>query len=126
MNIRKLIFAACAIALSAVLITVSRSSDSKSTKVYDTAILKSPDLPAWNVTNEVPLPPNKAVKIAMAYAGAHHPKVRVWDCDEIRLSRYTPNTAWFYTIDLIDRASGSYTYETIRVLLNGKVWEPSK
>lgn len=91
---------------------------------YYPADLQRSNLPSWNLTNAIPLSPDAAVKAATAYAAKKHPGINTWDVEQISLDHVDSNI-WKYEIDLIDRQSGSYNAEYVRVLLDGSIWEPT-
>ena len=95
-----------------------------STKVYSSEQLENSSIPSWNPTNSMPLTPDKAVMAAQQYANAKRARPLDWDVDEVKLSHYSFSSAWYYTIALIDRKSGAFETELVRVLMNGAVWEP--
>jgi hypothetical protein len=95
------------------------------TQYFYPSDLKTMNLPAWQVTNTIPLAPDEAVLAAMRYASAEHPNVTTWDVDNIELQPEPGTTVWFYRISLTDRKSGQYSFEVVSVLMNGTVWTPS-
>jgi hypothetical protein len=93
---------------------------------YYPADLQKMNLPSWNQTNAIPLSPDSAMRAASAYATKKHPGVTTWEADRISLEREGSSATWTYTILLIDRQTGSYADENVRVLMDGSIWEPSK
>lgn len=93
------------------------------TAYYHPADLKSMKLPTWQVTNAIPLTPDQAVLAATRYLTPKHPDIAAWDVDSIDLSHY--DDIWTYRVSLIDRHSGRYESEYVRVLMDGNVWKPS-
>jgi hypothetical protein len=94
------------------------------TEYYHPVDLKAMNLPKWNVTNAIPLTPDKAVLAAMRYASSKHPGVSSWDVDSIDLQNDT-TPDWTYTVTLTDRKSGRYEFEVVRVLMDGNIWKPT-
>jgi hypothetical protein len=94
-----------------------------SVKYYTPADLTTMGLPAWHLTNAVPLSPDQAIGSACRYATKQHPGVSNWDVDRIELVRETDDI-WTYHAFLVDRGTGRYETEDIRILMNGNVWEP--
>lgn len=94
------------------------------TQYYHPADLKVMNLPKWNGTNTIPLSPDKAILAAMRYASSKNPSVSSWDVDGVEI-RNNASSDWVYTITLMDRQSGAYKFEVIRVLMDGSVWEPT-
>lgn len=92
---------------------------------YYPADLQTMNLPSWDATNAIALPPEAAVKAAMRYASEQHPTVTAWDVDRIELRRW-PSGPWFYNVFLVDRQSGGYYAPMVSVLLDGNIWKPSK
>ena len=95
------------------------------TQYFYPSDLKSMNLPAWQVTNTVPLVPDQAALAAMSYASTKHHNVMTWDVDSIELRREPGTATWIYSVSLTDRQSGQYNFEVVRVLMNGSVWKPS-
>jgi hypothetical protein len=96
---------------------------SGATAYFHPADLKSMSLPQWQVTNAIPLTPDQAVLAAMRHLSTNHPSVIVWDVDSIDLRTF--DTTWTYNISLIDRRSGRYEFEVVRVLMDGSIWQPT-
>ncbi len=94
------------------------------TRYFYPADLKTRNLPAWQVTNAIPLTPDQAVLAAMRHASTTHPGVTTWDVDGIHLQREF-DTTWTYNISLTDRRSGGYAFEVVRVLMDGSIWKPT-
>jgi hypothetical protein len=105
------------------LAVVSCSRSSSRTEYYYPADLKSMNLPVWQVTNAIPVTPDQAVAAATRYLSPKHPDIASWDVENIDLSNSVG--AWVYQISLIDRHSGRYDFESVRVLMDGNVWKPS-
>jgi hypothetical protein len=93
------------------------------TQYFYPADLKTMNLPAWHVTNAIPLAPDQAVLAAMRHLTAKHPSITTWDMDRIDL-RKEFDTTWIYDISLANRASGRYEFEVVRVLMDG-IWKPT-
>ena len=93
---------------------------------YYPADLQTMNLPAWSLTNAIPLSPDAAVRAAMQYASAKHPGIASWEVDGISLERQGSGGIWSYRLDLIDRQSGRYVTEYPRVLMDGSIWKPTK
>lgn len=93
------------------------------TSYYYPADLKKLKLPAWQVTNAIPVTPDQAVLSAYRYLTPRHPDVASWDVDRIELS--SSDGVWTYNVMLIDRRSGHFDVEDVRVLMDGNVWKPS-
>ena len=87
--------------------------------------LQTMNLPAWNLTNSIPLSPDAAVRAAMHYASEKHPGITSWDVDRISLEKQESGGIWSYNIDLIDRQSGRNSTEYPRVLMDGSIWKPT-
>jgi hypothetical protein len=81
------------------------------------------NLPVWQVTNAIPVTPDQAVAAATRYLAQKHPDIASWDVDSIDLSHN--DGLWTYRISVIDRHSGRYAVEDVRVLMDGNVWKPS-
>jgi|YelNatPaOPRAMG01_1025707.scaffolds.fasta_scaffold75110_1 hypothetical protein len=94
------------------------------TQYFYPADLKTMNLPAWQVTNAIPLTPDQAVLAAMRHASTKHPGITTWDVDRIDLHKEF-DTTWTYSISLIGRGSGRYAFEVVRVLMDGSVWKPT-
>jgi len=88
------------------------------------ADLKSMNLPPWYITNAMPLTPDQAVLSAIRHLSTKHPNVVSWDVDSIDLRKEFDAT-WTYSISLIDRRSGRYEFEVIKVLMDGSIWTPT-
>ena len=84
------------------------------------------NLPAWNLTNSIPISPDAAVRAAMHYASEKHTGITAWEADEISLEKEGDEGIWAYVIGLIDRHSGRYEEEYVRVLMDGRIWKPTK
>ena len=84
------------------------------------------NLPVWQVTNAIPLTPDKAVLAATSYSRTRHPEISTWDVDDIELQKEfcTANT-WIYNVSLKDPQSGTLEYG-IKVLMDGSIWKPTK
>ena len=95
------------------------------TQYYRPAELTNLNLPEWHVTNSIPLSPDQAVAAAVRYASNKHPEIVKWEVDSISLRKET-GAIWVYNISLIDRGSGRYETEVVRVLMNGSIWKPWK
>ncbi len=93
---------------------------------YYPADLHAMDLPAWSLTNAIPLSPDAAVRAAMRYASEKHPGIASWEIDGISLERQGSGGIWSYRLNLIDRQSGRYVTEYPRVLMDGSIWKPTK
>jgi hypothetical protein len=108
------------------LVVLAAASCSKSgrTDYYYPADLKTMKLPTWDVTNAIPLTPDRAVLAATRYLNTKQPDIVSWDVDRIELSHEFDST-WTYIISLTDRHSGRYDFEIVRVLMDGNVWKPS-
>jgi hypothetical protein len=85
--------------------------------------LKAMNLPAWHVTNAIPLSPDQATLAAMRHLSLKYPTNISWEVDKIDLEKEF-DSVWTYTISLVDRASGRDHFEVIKVLMNGNVWRP--
>jgi hypothetical protein len=87
--------------------------------------LKSRNLPVWEVTNAIPLTPDRAVLAATSYATSEHSDVAAWDVESIELQKQfgTINT-WVYSVSLVEPKSGRREYG-VRVLMDGSVWKPT-
>ena len=94
------------------------------TQYFYPADLKTMNLPAWQVTNAIPLTPDQAVLAAMRHASTKHRGITTWDVDRIDLHKEF-DTTWTYSISLIGRGSGRYAFEVVRVLMDGSVWKPT-
>ena len=105
------------------IVLVSCSKSPMTTSYYYPADLKMMNLPTWHVTNAIPVTPNQAVLAAFRYLAPKHPNIASWDVDRIDLS--PSDGAWMYSIALIDRHSGRFDVEDVRVLMDGNVWKPS-
>lgn len=107
------------------LASVSCSKSGRTVSYYYPDDLKGMSLPVWEVTNSIPLPPDKAVMAAASYASTRHPTITSWDVENIGLGKEfgTTNT-WIYDISLTDPKSGSREY-SIRVLMDGTIWKPT-
>lgn len=90
---------------------------------YYPADLKKMNLPTWNLTNQIPLSPDAAYRVAAKFASDKHPGIQSWDVDSILLTK-ADEEIWVYEFGLIDRQSGKYFDESVRVLPNGTVWKP--
>lgn len=92
---------------------------------YYPADLQAMHLPAWDLTNRIPLSPDIAVVTAMHYASEQHATVVSWEIDRISLENMGGKGIWFYDVLLIDRKSGNYTTSDVRVLMDGNIWRPT-
>ena len=106
--------------MALVLVSCSKTT---TTGYYYPADLKSMNLPTWQVTNAIPVTPDQAVIAAIRYFTPKHADIASWDVDRIDLS--PSDGAWTYSIILIDRHSGRFDVEDVRVLMDGNVWKPS-
>jgi hypothetical protein len=96
------------------------------TRYYGSMELTNKNIPIWDPTNSIPLSPDKAVIAAIESANVGRLQPLSWDVDGVELHRYSPDTSWFYIVTLVDRRSGQYELQTVRVLMNGKVWMPER
>ena len=110
------------VGLALLLVSCSKTTTT-TTGYYYPADLKSMNLPTWQVTNAIPVTPDQAVMAAIRYYTPKHPDIASWDVDRIDLS--PSDGAWTYNITLIDRRSGRFDVEDVRVLMDGNVWKPS-
>jgi hypothetical protein len=93
---------------------------------YYPADLEKMNLPSWHLSNSIPLSPDAAARAAMHYATEKHPEVTTWDADRISLEKWGSSGTWTYQIGLVDRQSGGYVDEEVRVLMDGSIWKPTK
>lgn len=105
-------------------ILASGCRDKAPTQYYYPADLKTRSLPAWSPTNELPFALHEAVSVALKYV-SRDSDVSTWKCESIELSpiEWTDPITWEYTIRLSRESPRSL--EIVRVLLDGKVWEPN-
>ena len=103
---------------------ISCSRSSTTTNYYYPADLKARNLPTWHVTNAIPLTPDQAALAAMSHVSTGHPSITTWDVDSIDL-RKEFDTTWVYRISMIDRRSGHYNFEVVKVLMDGSIWLPT-
>jgi hypothetical protein len=100
-------------------------SESKGITIYYSLMeLTNTAIPRWEATNAIPVSPDKAVVAAIEYANSMRPQSLSWDVDHMQLLKFSDDSCWFYIVDLIDRKSGRYESEVVRILMNGKVWKP--
>mgnify|MGYP003592030455 FL=1 len=97
--------------------------DKQPPQYYYPADLKTRSLPAWSPTNELPFAPGEAVSVALKYVSRDSDD-STWKCESIELSpiEWTDPITWEYTIRLSRESPRSL--EIVRVLLDGKIWEP--
>jgi hypothetical protein len=112
------------IGLALLLASCSQSS-THSTIYYYPDDLKSMNLPVWEVTNAIPLTPDRAVLAATRYATRQYSDITAWDVESIELRKQfgTSNT-WVYSVSLVDPKSGRREYD-VRVLMDGNIWKPT-
>jgi hypothetical protein len=110
--------------LALLLVSCSDSSN-RSVIYYYPDDLKSRNLPVWEVTNAIPLTPDRAVLAATRYATSEHPDAAAWDVESIELRKEfgTINT-WVYSVSLVEPKSGRREYD-VRVLMDGSIWKPT-
>jgi len=95
------------------------------TNYYYPADLKSMNLPVWDVTNDIPLTPDKAVLAASHYATSKHTDIAAWDVESIELRKEFGTTdTWVYGVSLVDPKSNRREYD-IHVLMDGSIWKPT-
>jgi len=112
------------IGMALLLVSCSRSSSDRVIYYYPDD-LKSRNLPVWEVTNAIPLTPDRAVLAATRYAAGEHSDVAVWDVENIALQKqFGTIDTWVYSISLIDPKSGRREWD-VRVLMDGSIWKPA-
>lgn len=93
-----------------------------SSGVYQASDLETKNLPAWDVTNAIPITPDKAILSALSYVDNKVKTKHIWVVETINL--YKVNGVWLYDIFMVDREPGHSESEFVRVLMNGEVWKP--
>ena len=89
---------------------------------YRVEELRGRSLPVWQVTNAIPLAPDKAVLAAIHHLASENPNTASWTAEEVRLEQLAET--WVYTILLRDNGVKPRR-EVVRVLLDGQIWRPS-
>ena len=107
----------------ALALAASGCREQQATQYYYPADLQSRPLPAWTPTNELPVSPNQAVSAALEYV-SREPDQSPWDVESIELSpiEWSDPVTWEYSIRVSRQSPRSM--KIVRVLLDGKVWEP--
>lgn len=95
------------------------------TQYYPMKDLQSSNSPVWNPTNPIPVTPDEAVRIGIKYIRTNAPELSHVTVDDIDLMTYTKD-AWFYTITFKGHNSGRFEIKEIRVLMNGRIWQPEQ
>jgi hypothetical protein len=118
--------------LALILVAASCSRKAEVGEWWDPSELNSMNLPTWQVTNAMPLTPDKAVLAATRYLRAKHGDISSWQVNQIYLAQEPWNSSnWTYTIVLSvalpQRQSSPFHIEwpVVKVLMDGNVWEPS-
>ncbi len=120
------VVSAAAILVFAVLRYLSGAQSGGRTDYYSLTQLTNSAIASWIPTNPIPLSPDAAVLAAIAHANSNRQQPLSWDIESVELTKLSSESPWFYTINLTDRKSGRYELESIRILMNGEVWVPSR
>ena len=118
--------------LALVLVAASCSRKAEVGEWWDSSELKDMNLPIWQITNAMPLTPDKAV-----LAATRHLRTKLSDFDDVHVNNiyltHEPwnSSNWTYTIEfsvvLASRPSspGHTEWPIVKVLMDGNIWEPS-
>jgi hypothetical protein len=116
--------------LGLILVATSCSRKTDVGEWWDTSDLKEMNLPIWQVTNAIPLTPDKAVLAATHYLSTNYVGFGVFSWQVDNLALYQEDSSnWTYTMTLTVMLTNHFSSHTefpsVKVLMDGNVWKPS-
>ena len=96
----------------------------KNVEYYQVKDRQQLNLPVWRQTNDLPLPPEAAIKGALEEVHKRYAGGAKWSIRGLELEPQGQDI-WVYKIKLV-KVGEAPDFEIVRVLMNGEIWQPKK